>query len=73
MIRLSQTLPLIPIALLVTGCSALAGWLGDGTPSGWLVPGEVVTLRGEVVGTVDDCAFDGICALIIATAEGEVR
>jgi len=35
--------------------------------------GEVITLRGEVIGSIDDCAFDGICAAVVASDRGEIN
>ena len=36
--------------------------IAEEVPSAWGVPFRIA---GTVIGTIDDCAFDGICALII--------
>lgn len=65
-------LPLLA-ALSLSGCDALfESFAGSGGSSPGLIPGTVATVQGEVVGTVDDCAFDGICALVLATDAGTV-
>ena len=33
--------------------------------------GTVITVTGEVTGSIGDCAFDGICATIITTDDGK--
>ncbi|MGF1507273.1 MAG: hypothetical protein ACFB51_19420 [Anaerolineae bacterium] len=58
------------LSLILAACSSAANAGGNG--SAGLTAGEEVTLRGEVVGTIDDCAFDGICALVIETEQGRV-
>ena len=34
--------------------------------------GQVITVSGDIIGSVDDCVFDGICATIIRSDDGMV-
>ncbi len=65
---LRYLLPLLA-ALTLGGCDTLFD--GGGNTAN-LTPGTVATVQGEVIGTIDDCAFDGICALVLATESGTV-
>lgn len=35
--------------------------------------GSTARLTGDVVDTIDDCAFDGICAYVIDTDQGQYK
>lgn len=56
------------VALTVSACGLFGFSTSPDTPD--LNPGDTITLTGEVVDTIDDCAFDGICALVVE-ADGE--
>lgn len=65
---------LILLGLIITlvGCRwPLMPPTGSSGPN--LVPGEVVTIRGDVVGSIDDCVRDGICAAVLETDSGRVN
>ncbi len=53
------------LALLLGAC----GPAGNAGPVE-LTVGEAVQMQGTVVDTVDDCAFDGICAYVVDTDAG---
>ncbi|MFP4439278.1 MAG: hypothetical protein ACLFVO_18710 [Chloroflexaceae bacterium] len=53
------------LALLLGAC----GPAGNAEPAE-LTVGEAVQMQGTVVDTVDDCAFDGICAYVVETDQG---
>ena len=42
-------------------------------PIGGVMSGEETILTGTVTGTIDDCAFDGNCALVLQTEQGEIN
>ena len=54
------------LALLLGAC----GPAGNAEPVE-LTVGKAVQMQGTVVDTVDDCAFDGICAYVVDTGQGE--
>lgn len=57
------------LVLILSGCGQSNA--GDDNAANPLVVGTVVQLTGTVVGTIDDCAADGICAYVIDTDQGQ--
>jgi hypothetical protein len=51
---------LVLLALLLANC-------GPQAPAPEPAPGDEIRFQGTVVDTIDDCAFDGICALVVET------
>ncbi|NDJ52895.1 MAG: hypothetical protein GYB68_07415 [Chloroflexi bacterium] len=55
------------LALTLVACGGAARAGGAAIE---LVPGEDATVSGVIIGTIDDCAFDGNCAYVIETDDG---
>jgi hypothetical protein len=54
---------LVLLALLLANC-------GPQAPAPAPAPGDEIQFQGTVVDTIDDCAFDGTCALVVETDTG---
>jgi DNA/RNA endonuclease YhcR with UshA esterase domain len=69
--RLKFIAPLLMLILIGSGCS----WLFFGVEEQALDSGQLesMTVTGTVVSTIDDCAFDAICAYVLETDAGEVN
>ncbi|NOK57685.1 MAG: hypothetical protein GFH27_549303n50 [Chloroflexi bacterium AL-W] len=63
------------LAAVISACGQ-AGATGDANGDGTSGPpavGSTARLTGEVVDTIDDCAFDGICAYVVDTDQGQYK
>lgn len=69
--RMKFLFPLLLMMAIGSGCSWL--WLGIDQPMEEPVPQEAVMVAGTVVRTIDDCAFDSICAYVVDTGAGEIN
>ena len=47
-------------------------FIGCTSPNPSLNIGETAAIEGAIVDTIDDCAFDGICAVIVETDQGRI-
>lgn len=67
-LRLLGLLMLMP-SLAACGTFDLLG--SDAQEASQLVVGQPATVEGEVIEIISDCAFDGTCAYILDTDEGQ--
>jgi hypothetical protein len=74
---LTLTLLFGTLALIVSACGIFGFTVEEGSvTSSSVTPFAVdtnVAVTGTVVGTIDDCAFDGICALVLDVNGTEVN
>ena len=69
---------LIGLLAVVMGACGQAGATGgangdNGNTGEPPAVGSTARLTGEVVDTIDDCAFDGICAYVVDTDQGQYK
>ena len=62
------------IAIVATACNLFSFMgvetMGSEPPPPPIVQSGLISVTGTVIGTIDDCAFDGICALVVDTDSG---
>ena len=66
---------LASLVFVLAGCDLLTGFTvtensASSDPIGEI--GTVITVTGDIIGSVDDCIVDGICATIIRADNGTV-
>lgn len=75
-ITITPLLLLIALTISACGLTDLFSGGSEAVPNADTPPSNSVdniNLTGTIVGTVDDCAFDGICALIVETETGNIQ
>lgn len=66
---------LLAVVLSACGQTGATGGGSNGDVNTGNAPtvGGTARLTGEVVDTIDDCAFDGICAYVVDTDQGQYK
>ncbi|MEM8533142.1 MAG: hypothetical protein AAGF95_20015 [Chloroflexota bacterium] len=77
--RFRYTVPILIalLAVVISACGQVEATgdanNGDNNTGEPPVVGSTARITGEVVDTIDDCAFDGICAYVVDTDQGQYK